>query len=266
METTRRRADSSASGLREEIDRLRQQLIERERLASVGLLISDIGHEIRNPLAWVKLNEGLLLMMAEQARKTGDAQKLLAELPKLVQLLKDNEEGLNRIEHVLDALRLMSRRQSEPVAPHDLNEICQRTLVMLNQAFKKKGIALLTEWGALPPVACKGNDVAQAVMNLLVNAADAVPNGGHVGIRTSLLGTEALIEVSDDGPGIPRRDAARIFEPFYTTKPLGTGLGLPLVRSVAQDHGGRTEVGKSASGGATFRMWLLLAPRTAAAP
>jgi two-component system, NtrC family, sensor kinase len=227
-------------------------------MAQVGLLVSDIAHEIYNPLAWVKLNAGMLRMQVDQALATGDAQQLLARLPKLTELLKDNEEGLERIQHVVDALRLMSRGHSDDRSQQDLNQLCQRTLVMLNQAFKHKGIEVETAWAALPPIICNGNDVAQAVMNLLVNAKDAVGPHGHVRLSTYTANGHAVVEVSDDGPGVPPEIRPRIFEPFFTTKPLGTGLGLPLVLSVAQDHAGTVEVDSNRQGGATFRLRLPL--------
>ncbi len=248
------------AALREEIERLRRQLMDRERLASVGLLINDIAHEIYNPLAWVKLNEGVLRMTVEQVKGTQDPKAFLDRLPKLLEILKDNEEGLNRIQYVVDALRLMSRGHAATRSATDLNMVCQRTLVMLNQVFKKKAVEVRTELGATAMVVCDPNEVAQAVMNLLTNGADAVGTNGHIRLRTWTDGTNATIEVDDDGPGVPPDQRAQIFEPFVTTKPLGTGLGLPLVKSVALDHGGRVDVSSSDLGGARFQVILPLVP------
>lgn len=240
--------------LKQEVERLRLQLAERERLSSVGLLISDIAHEIYNPLTWVKLNESLLRLNVEQWRAGVDEVALNAKLPELARILGDNEVGLTRIEHVVDALRLMSRRHTDAKSAQDINAICQKTIVMLNQSFKKKSLNVLTEWGPIGEVVCNPGDVAQAVMNLLVNAVDAVPSHGHVQVRTFSQPGHVVIEVSDDGPGVPPEVAKRIFEPFYTTKAHGTGLGLPLCHSVAADHGGRIELDTNRSGGATFRL------------
>lgn len=236
----------------------RDQLVRNERFAAVGLLMSDIAHEIYNPLAWVKLNTGLLRMALEQAVHNPDS--LRPKLEKLAELLKDNEEGLNRIQHVVDALRLMSRAHSDHKADEDVNGLCQKTLVMLNQAFKKKGVRITQEWGDVPAVICNGNDVAQAVMNLLVNANDAVAANGQIRVRTLVREQEVWIEVSDDGPGIPEEVEKHLFEPFTTTKPFGTGLGLPLVRSVADDHGGRVEWTTQRPGGTLFRLVLPVRP------
>lgn len=240
--------------LRRELAQARDQLVRHERFAAVGLLVSDIAHEIYNPLAWVKLNTGLLRLALDQAGDDPEAFK--AKAAKLVELLKDNEDGIDRIQHVVDALRLMSRAHSDHKSEEDVNSICRKTLVMLNQAFKKKSVEVHQEWGELPQVICNGSELAQAVMNLLVNANDAVGTGGHVGIRTKASDAEVMIEVWDNGPGLPREVEAKLFEPFVTTKAFGTGLGLPLVHSVVEGHKGRIEYTTQRPGGTTFRIIL----------
>lgn len=253
--STQESAQSEVDQLRLQLARLQDQLVRQERLTSVGLLLSDIAHEIYNPLAWVKLNNGMLRMMIEQAPASGDAA-FVQRLAKFTELLRDNEEGLTRIQHVVDALRLMSRSHSEVKGDEDVNVLCQKTIIMLGGAFKKKGVTVVGDYGALPPIHCNGNDVAQAIMNLLVNANEAVGVHGHVWLVTRVEGSEAFLEVHDDGPGVRIEDRERIFEAFYTTKPLGTGLGLPLVASVAQNHGGRIELLDRPGGGALFRLVL----------
>jgi signal transduction histidine kinase len=252
------KSDEDVDQLRRDLAQARDQLVRHERFAAVGLLVSDIAHEIYNPLAWVKLNTGLLKMAFDQA--SDDPASLAPKLAKLGELLKDNAEGLDRIQHVVDALRLMSRAHSDHKDEEDVNAICRKTIVMLNQVFKKKAVQVGQEWGELPPVVCNGSEVAQAVMNLLVNANDAVGPNGHVGVRTLSQDHEVAIEVWDDGPGLPPEVESRIFEPFVTTKPFGTGLGLPLVRSVADDHKGRVEWTTNRPGGTTFRLVIPLHP------
>lgn len=249
-------ATLDVEALERELAQLKDHLVRHERFAAVGLLLADIAHEIYNPLAWVQLNAGLLKMMVDQAETSGDLEALRAKLPKVKELLADNQEGLKRIQHVVDALRLMSRGRNGARAPEDVNEVCRKTALMLGGVFKRKGVFLETEFGVVPPLSCNGNDLAQAIMNLLVNANDAVAQSGHVRLRTSHADGWIRIEVLDDGPGVPRDVRERIFEPFFTTKPLGTGLGLPLVRNVADDHGGHVEVADRPGGGALFRLSL----------
>lgn len=241
----------------QELTRLRQQLSDRERLAGIGLLVSDVAHEIYNPLAWLQLNESLLRETLERILETKDSPPWTPDLQKLRQLVEDNLEGLKRISNVVASMRLLSRPHSELKELHDVNDVCRRTLTMLEPSFAKAQARLEADYGEVPKVRSNESDLAQAVMNLLVNAKEAVPAGGHVRLRTSANEGRVFIEVSDDGSGVPEAFREKIWEPFFTTKSLGTGLGLPMVRSVARDHGGDVELERNPAGGATFRFWIL---------
>jgi two-component system NtrC family sensor kinase len=158
-------------------------------------------------------------------------------------------------------LLLFSRRRDDVRAPADLRTVVERALALVHHQAEMAGITTRFEAAAaLPPVVCNGAEIEQAVLALLINALEAMGDGGdiRVGLRHRAASGEFEIEVADTGPGIPGSIKSRVFEPFFSTKPdgKGTGLGLAVVYGIMQRHQGRIELDSEPGRGATFRLIL----------
>jgi PAS domain S-box-containing protein len=226
-----------------ELGRAQTQLVQRERLAALGELSAVVAHEVRNPLAVIFNSLGSLQHLL---RPSGDARVLL-------DAIQEEADRLNRI--VGDLLDFA--RPSEPtIVPGLLGAVVEEALAAA-LAHAPPGIEVRRVLDApLPPVRLDAHLVRQAVVNLVVNALQAMPRGGTLTLRTRADGDAAVVEVSDTGPGVAPGVRARVFEPFFTTKATGTGLGLAVVRRIAEGHGGSVEVESPPEGGARFLLRL----------
>ncbi len=230
-----------------DLERAQQQLIRRERLAALGELSAVVAHEVRNPLGVIFNSLGSLRRLV---RPTGDAKMLL-------DIVGEEADRLNRI--VGDLLDF-ARPSTPELRPEQLDRVVEDAV----------GSALAQNAGAfelacdtdpsLPPVPIDARLVRQAVLNVAVNAVQAMPRGGRIAIRTRREGETALVEIEDSGPGIAGEVRGRIFEPFFTTKASGTGLGLAVVKRIVEGHGGTVAVATGAGGGSVFALRFPLAP------
>lgn len=282
-ETERLRAEATLAATQ-------QQLMQADKMSSVGQLAAGVAHEINNPIGYVYSNlgslgkylEDLLGLLdlygsAEAAIPAGHpaltslaARKAQIDLPFLREDLKalmgESREGITRVKKIVQDLKDFSHadvRDDWQVA--DLHKGLESTLNIAHNELKYT-CTVVKDFGELPPVRCLPSQLNQVFLNLLVNAAHAIKEKGTVTLRTRLCGGEAWIEVSDTGSGIPKENLKRIFDPFFTTKPIGkgTGLGLSLSYGIVQKHGGRIEVESEPGRGTTFRV-RLPAPAEAAA-
>jgi two-component system NtrC family sensor kinase len=176
-----------------------------------------------------------------------------------------------RVGRIVSELLAFSRRGSPRRAPSDLHVVIERTLSILRHKLEMARVeARFEPGGAMPLVECDASQVEQVVMNLIVNAAEALPPGGHVVVRTrhDPVAVEMVIEVEDDGPGIAEHHLAHIFEPFYSTKEGGKslGLGLSVVFGIVDSHHGRIEVRSRPGHGTLFRVRLPVRPPAEPAP
>ncbi len=232
-----------------------EKLVQAERLAAVGQMSSRVAHEVRNPLGAIILN---LALLGKALPAEGEAAEVLAATKEQVQVLSSITE---------DYLQLgqLARPRPEPVDPAGL-------LAGLHQALEPELLArgvrlVLEEKEPLPTVVADPRLLRQAFINLIKNAGEAVSQGGTV--RLGAAGGEGHIEfwVADDGPGIAPADLSKIFEPFYTTKPGGTGLGLAVVQQVALEHRGTVRCESRPGLGTRFTLRLPLgAPETKEEP
>lgn len=241
------------------------QLLVAEKFAAIGQLASGVAHELNNPAAWVILNVARARRVAADVRRlTGEQpaalRSLLAELDAS---LSDVHAGMERIRCVVDNLRTFSRLDevhTQIVIDDVIRDACQLAL----PAFR--GVArLVLELGELPPIIGDRTRLGQMITNLVINAVQAIGEGGsdhEIAIKTANVAGEALIVVEDTGAGIPDELRERVFEPYFTTKPVdvGTGLGLALVREIATRHGGSVRVGTSTRRGARIEVRLPLEP------
>jgi two-component system NtrC family sensor kinase len=261
---------------------LQGQLIQQEKLASIGQLAAGVAHEINNPIGYIFSNFGTLegyleqlfevLAAYEQAegsvadpavaaglralRERVDLDFLKEDIPTL---MRESRQGIVRVRQIVQDLKDFSHadtRQEWQWA--NLHQGIDSTLNVVASEVKYKA-DVVKEYGTLPDVECLPSQINQVVMNLVVNAAHAMgEQRGRITIRTGTEGSHVWLEVADTGSGIPPDVLAHIFEPFFTTKPVGkgTGLGLSLSYGIVQKHQGRIDVHSVPGQGSTFRVTL----------
>ena len=262
-----------------ELQEAQSALVHQEKMASVGRLVAGVAHEINNPLHFVQGNmehlreytktlaglvagyEGLLRSQAPEAegavaslREESDLEFLLEDLESLFAAC---DEGVSRTLAIVHDLRSFSRLDSGRASRVDLAEALDSTLSLLRG--RLESISVVRELADLPPIEGLEGPLKQLFMNLLANAADAMPEAGTLTVRLQALGDDRVaIEVEDTGAGIPESLREKIFEPFFTTKPVGsgTGLGLALSYGVVARHRGRIEVRSEPGAGCCFRVEL----------
>ena len=269
-----------------------EQLLQSEKMASIGLLAAGVAHEINNPIGYVHSNLGTLqdyigalfaliecqdavLQSADPAagredvraqRERLDIDFIVGDLPKL---MAESREGIERVTKIVQDLKEFSYLgRGEPMKPSDLHKGLESTLNIVWNDLKYK-VRVEKHYGQLPPVECHLSEINQVLMSLLINAGQAIDNRGTIDIATGAEDGEAWISITDTGCGIPAEALPRIFEPFYTSKPIGrgTGLGLAIAYSIVAKHHGRIEVSSEVGVGSTFRVVLpVVQPAEAGAP
>jgi signal transduction histidine kinase len=253
-ETLEARVEERTAELRE----TQAQLTQAEKMKSLGQLVAGVAHELNNPIGFVHAN---LQLLDEYVKKLMEAQRTGAEKEPIREaierLLMRSREGTERVKKIVQDLRIFSRMDHAELQNADLNEEIERALTLMEPRFRNE-IEVEREFGELPRVRCYAGQLNQVILNLLMNACDALGEKGTIRIRTRRRGEGVRLEFSDDGPGIPPESLSRIFDPFYTTKPVGagTGLGLSLSHSIIERHGGRLAVDSEVGVGTTFAIDL----------
>ncbi|WP_343207077.1 7TM diverse intracellular signaling domain-containing protein [Arthrospiribacter ruber] len=269
-----------------DLQQTQTQLVNQEKMASLGQLTAGIAHEINNPINFVSSNISPLkrdikdiLEIVEAYRQKGGAEfsessknelKSLEEdleldylLKEIEQLLKGMEDGAKRTVEIVKGLRIFSRIDELDLKRVDLHEGIDSTLVLLNSTIGDK-IEVIKEYGDIPQVECLAGKINQVFMNILNNAVHALLDHpkdntqAKIWIKTSKEGDQVRIEFSDNGPGIPKELQNRIFEPFFTTKAVGqgTGLGLSIVYTIVENHKGELQVESEEGKGTSFYITL----------
>jgi signal transduction histidine kinase len=246
-----------------EVESLRNRLVTSDRLAALGKLAAGIAHEINNPLAFVRANLSHLqshwLKIRGPLRRgeivpQEDLRGMLAEADELIE---ESLEGVDRAAEIVRGVRGFSHAGSSARNPVDLNELLEQVLVMAGPRLRGR-VELERDYGELPPVYCAAQQIKQVLLNLVVNAAQALGDQGRIRVSTLLEESFVEIEVADDGPGIPAHIRERIFDPFFTTKAVGegTGLGLGIALEIVHGHGGNILVDSEPGEGTRFRVRL----------
>jgi len=264
---------------KQEMVGLQAQVLQAEKMASLGQLAAGVAHELNNPAGFIYSNIDLLKGYIERLesclsgydqlelpatalarigaiKQANDYDNIVADLESI---LSDCQIGAERIRDVVQNLRLFSRLDEAEVKKVDLNEGIESTLRLLSEYYRSGRIRLIRDYGEIPPVNCYAAQLNQVWMNLLANAAQAVGNdAGEVRITTRCEGRTVLVSVSDSGPGISTEQMKKIFDPFFTTKPVGegTGLGLSISHGIIERHGGKIEVESGRGNGTTFTISL----------
>lgn len=266
----------------EKLSQTQAQLLQSEKMASIGQLAAGVAHEINNPVGYISSNLSTLQGYLADLDEVLDGYDAIREaLPpataartKLEQLLQHKElafvrrdmrdlvseslEGVARVQQIVQDLKDFSHVDSQEWTWSDLHRGLDSTLNIVHNELKYKA-EVVKEYGQLPLVESLASQLNQVFMNLLVNAAHAIAEHGRIYVRTGCEGGQQIwVEIADTGCGISQENMKRIFDPFFTTKAVGkgTGLGLSLAYSIIQKHHGRIEVSSEVGKGSAFRIWL----------
>jgi two-component system NtrC family sensor kinase len=267
--------------LNEQLSRTQEQLVQSEKLASIGQLAAGVAHEINNPIGYIFSNFGTLQSYLEQLfdmlkvyqdaeqhagpevaarlramRESIDLDFLREDIPVL---MSESKEGIVRVRHIVQDLKDFSRVDTnQEWAWSNLHAGIDSTLNIVSNEVKYKA-DVVKEYGDIPDIECLPSQINQVMMNLVVNAAHAIgEKRGVITVRTGCIDDNVWIEVADNGSGIARENLTRIFDPFFTTKPIGkgTGLGLSLAYGIVQKHRGRIDIDTELGRGTVFRIVL----------
>jgi PAS domain S-box-containing protein len=226
--------------------RVEQQLFESEKLAAVGRLAASIAHEVNNPLEAIK-NSLYLLTTSRDMEKNA----------KFLEVARKETE---RVSHIIRQMLGFARRSGE-VEWVESNQLIEETLILVEKKMKQARVEVVRHFDPqLPKVRARADQLRQVFLNLLLNAQQAMEKGGRMTVRTSVyeqaLQPTVSIQISDTGRGISESDLARIFEPFFSTRAKGTGLGLWVTQDIVRHHGGRIEATSEEGVGTTFNVIL----------
>ena len=264
---------------KEQLERLQAQIVHSEKMASLGQLAAGIAHELNNPVGFVFSNlevlgdllkemTGLLEFydraelpadVRQGAEKIKEGIHYAETMADLDSIIADCREGTTRIKDIVQNLRIFSRLDEAEFKKTDVHEGIDSTIRILSRYFSADNIVLNRNYGATTLIDAYAGQLNQVWMNLLVNAAQALgPKGGEVHVVTTSDPGWMRVAISDTGQGISPDDLKRIFDPFYTTKPVGegTGLGLSIAFGIVERHGGSIEVISEPGAGTTFTVNL----------
>jgi signal transduction histidine kinase len=236
---------------------MQARLLLADRLASVGTLAAGVAHEINNPLAFVLSNLGFL---------EEDFRRLRGALPgeqlhELEQILRETREGADRVRHIVHDLRTLSRDEGEELSIVDVCGVVESSVGLVRNELRHRA-RVVKDLEPVPLVWASEGRLGQVLLNLLINAAHALPTGhpdrNEVRVRVRAIADHVVIEVVDTGEGIAPEIRDRIFDPFFTTKPVGTGtgLGLSICHGIVTSLGGEISVESEVGRGSTFRLSL----------
>jgi PAS domain S-box-containing protein len=262
-----RRAAAETRQMYENLKEAQAQLIRSEKLASIGMLVSGVAHEINNPLNVMYGNlqllaevSDVLLPLSVEGSKSRKIRGTVAKVAKFRGMIRDALKAARHAREIVQDFRNFARdtRTAELV---DLND-CLEEAVTLIQRELRPGIRVVRKLGRIPQVRCLRGQMSQVFLNLLKNAGEAIEKRGTVTLRTQQQDGHVLVEVADTGRGMPEEVRRKLFEPFFTTKPVGKGLGLGLSISamIVHNHNGSITVQSQPGKGSVFRVELPLPP------
>ncbi len=269
--------------LNERLEETRNQLVQSEKMASIGQLAAGVAHEINNPVGFVSSNLGVLerylaglLAAVEHAREHFGSDRAFADCLSQLEfdyiredapaLLEESKDGIARVRKIVQDLKDFSRVGESDWQWADLHQGLDSTLNIVWNEIKYTA-TLEKCYGDLPRILCLPSQLNQVFLNLLVNAAHAISGHGVITVSTGAEAEQVWVEIRDTGCGIAPEHMGKLFDPFFTTKPIGkgTGLGLSLAFSIVRKHGGRIDVQSDVGVGTSFRVVLPITPVAAPA-
>ena len=222
----------------------RDKLIQAERLATAGKMSASFAHEIRNPLSSMRMLSQLLMQKPEMSAEQRQSLQYILE-------------EIERIDNIVKGLMDFARPTTLNLAEQPLVPTLQAVLSLMEANLTHHQIRLVLEFAPdLPDLQFDSDKIKQAFMNVVLNAMEAMPQGGTLSVTTFKLEDGISIKVTDTGVGIPEADIEHLFEPFFSRKDKGTGLGLANVKRILEEHGGTVEIENALDEGATVSMWL----------
>ena len=265
-----------------ELSRTQKQIIQQERLASLGQLAAGIAHEINNPVGYLYGNSQTLADYIFSYDRLIDLYRLSLTVPSdgeeqrreilnrieelerevdfafirtdLQALIRDYRQGIEKIAQIVRRLKTYARKDEERKEEVDLNDVMEYALQLVGNRLKNIGQIEKTP-GSLPPIRANKNQIEQVIVNLLINAADAVDREkGRISLVSYERNGEVYLEIGDNGCGMDEDTQRKIFEPFFTTKEAGTGLGLSISLDIINSHDGKIEVESERGKGSLFRL------------
>ena len=272
-----RREKAEQQVLIERLEEAHNQLLQSEKMASIGQLAAGVAHEINNPIGYVNSNLGALQQYLASlfqllatyelydSELSPESQRAIATLKKTIDidylrndvgdLLNESLGGLQRVKRIVQDLKDFSHVSGSEMQRANLEDGLDSTLNVVWNELKYKA-EVVKDYGKIPDIECIPSQINQVLMNLLVNAAQSIAEHGVITLRTRHRDDHVCIEVSDTGAGIAPEIINRIFDPFFTTKPVGTGtgLGLSITHGIMRKHHGRIEVDSAPGKGTTFRL------------
>lgn len=262
------------------------QMIQSDKMASIGQLAAGVAHEINNPVGFVNSNlnslggylrdftdlfrlycameeavrDGRLDDACEASKKIKNFKDNIGlefEMDDSIRLIEESREGTERILSIVRALKDFSHSDDATYVECDINRCLENVIKIAWNEVKYKA-ELVKEFGDLPLIPCRPQQISQVFLNIIVNAAQAIPGKGRINIRTYVENGHLMVETADTGAGIPEDVVKRIFDPFFTTKPVGkgTGLGLSIAWGIVTEHGGYIDVKSKVGEGTTFTVML----------
>lgn len=228
----RRRAQADAQTIREQLLLLQasqRQLVQNEKLAAIGRLAAGVAHEVRNPLGVIRASAA---MVQEGFAPRDDAHRACQFIC----------EEIDRLDGLITSLLTFARPAQLRLQRVALDAVLERALGLADPELRSRGVTICREGAVRPELDADPDLLAQVVLGLLKNAAEALEQGGQIALRVAATADEVQLEIADSGPGLPPEHLQRLFEPFFTTKPRGTGLGLAMALRIIQTHLGVLQV------------------------
>lgn len=264
-----RHLEAQNSELQEAYRKLKEtqtELVHAEKMAALGELVAGVAHEINTPLGAIKSSIDTAIrgseklralftnLLPEPEKENPDAERIFSRVDQLHQIV---QQAVDRIDVIVASLRKFARLDSPELDTIDIHEGIESTLVLVAHELKHR-IELKKEYSRTPPIQCFPNQLNQVFMNLLINAAQAIEGQGVITIRTRHEGDTIVIEISDTGKGIAPEHLTRIFNPGFTTKGsgIGMGLGLSIVHQIVEQHRGKVDIESEVGKGTVFRLTL----------
>ncbi|MDY0362157.1 MAG: ATP-binding protein [Desulforegulaceae bacterium] len=262
------------------------QLVQSEKMASIGQLSAGIAHEINNPLGFIKTNFSTLQQYAKgvidllrsyeklETAKPNEFEKCITQINMLKKdigfefikndidsIFDETKEGIERILSIIADLKFFAHKETNDKIPVDIHQCINSTLNVIHNEIKYKA-RIIKDFGDLPKIKCYPQRINQILTNLIINAAQAIKKSGTITIKTFIQNNFCVIQISDTGEGIPSNIRDKIFDPFFSTKPVGqgTGLGLHVVYDLVKKHGGTIKLESEIDKGTSFFVYLPLEP------
>jgi signal transduction histidine kinase len=278
LQTTNEILENQKEELQRTLESLKltqSQLVQSEKMASLGQLVAGIAHEINNPVTFISAGVDSLITNIEEIQQVlniynritlKNAEEKLKEIEKLkekieyketireiTKLINSVKTGSDRTTEIVRGLRTFSRVDEDVLKVADIHEGLDSTLVLLRNKYKER-IQIEKNYGDIPEIECYPGQLNQVFMNILSNAIDAIKDKGTIMIETSKSNGAIRISIKDTGRGIPKEIQSKIFEPFFTTKEVGkgTGMGLSITHGIIEKHSGTIEVKSEAGQGSEF--------------